>query len=102
MSDDNASAMDRRSEPIAPAGSTATTEPHLIMRPESFFSHRFHLHIEDVEHPQPPSARPTARPDARPRAHATGLERLIDLNLLLMILLIGVPVLVYCILAAAT
>ncbi|MBD8547245.1 hypothetical protein [Sphingomonas sp. CFBP 8760] len=61
MSDIDASAMDRRSEPIAPCGPGNAPEP----------------------------VRSLAPPQRMP-------GRTIDLTLLLMILLIGVPILVYC------
>ncbi len=91
MSDVDTPANDRRSEPIAPRSPDEPAHPMLVMKPESFFSHRFSLTVEDATGAPPSPSRPAPR---------TGLERLIDLNLLLMILLIGVPVLAYCIFAS--
>lgn len=92
MSDIDTSAMDRRSEPIVARHPDDATEPVLVMRPESFFSMRFRLHTGGRQASDGPGD-PPARPPAAP-------ERPIEIGLLLlMILLIGVPLLVYCILS---
>lgn len=88
MSDVEFTAPDRRSEPIASTTPEMSNDRRLVMRPESFFSHRFHMQVEEDTAGSPPAGR-------------SWLERLIDLNLVLMILLIGVPVLLYCILSSA-
>lgn len=58
----------------------------LVMRPKSFFSNKFEIYVEQEEVEKPRQA---------------GSERLVDLTLILMILLIGVPVLVYCIISSS-
>ncbi|KQO05979.1 hypothetical protein ASF09_14130 [Sphingomonas sp. Leaf242] len=63
------------------------------MRPKHFFSNKFDMEIvEDY-----------SKADAAgvPEGKRNWLGRLMELNLLLLILLIGVPVLVYCILSSA-
>lgn len=82
-------AMDRRSEPIAVCDHDDATEPVLVMRPESFFSLRFNLR----------TARRRQAPDGLADAPVAP-ERRIDFTLLLLILLMGVPLLVYCVLSA--
>lgn len=70
------------------------SRPFLRMRPKHFFSNDFRMEVvqdyskSDVE-------------DLR-ESPPNWLGRLMELNLLFIILLIGVPVLVYCILASAT
>lgn len=93
MSDVDFSAVDRRSEPIAPKSSEIATERVLVVRPESFFSHRFHMHVEDQQVEERQNRPSPVRP--------SGLDRLIDLNLLMLVVFVGVPVLVYCILSTA-
>lgn len=93
MSDVHFSAVDCRSEPTSSHGSKDSNERALVMRPKSFFSHRFDLYVEGHDTEERPS-RPLP-------VFRNGPDRLIDLNLLLMILLIGVPVLAYCILSTA-
>ena len=51
------------------------------------------MHVEEQETEQQPT-----RPS---RGSQIGLERLVDLQLLLMTLLIGVPVLLYCVLSSS-
>lgn len=94
MSDVDFSAVDRRPEPIASHASQKPVKRQLVMKPESFFSLRFHLHVEDEEEEQRSDV---TQPVLRNRLHG-----LLDLNLLLMILFVGVPILVYCILSSIT
>ena len=68
-------------------------QPFLRMRPQSFFSNKFDLEIvEDY-----------SKADANDRKNHNNnwLSRLMELNLLLLIVLVGVPVLVYCVLSSA-
>ena len=63
------------------------------MRPRHFFSNKFDMDIiEDYS---------DADADEHSVRRPKWLNRLIEMNLLLMILLIGVPVLLYCIIASA-
>ena len=94
MADVDFTAIDRRSEPIASQDADNLTRRVLVSRPESFFSLRFHLQVEDEEAENLP-----CRPS---RSRQRGLHRFIDLNLLLLILFIGIPILVYCILSTVT
>lgn len=67
--------------------------PFLRMRPRHFFSNTFDLDVvEDYR---------TVDSDGDSAKPPSWLDRLVRINLLLMILLIGVPVLVYCIAASA-
>ena len=68
-------------------------QPFLRMRPQNFFSNKFDLEIvEDY-----------SKADAEDRRNEgkDSLSRLMELNLLLLIVLVGVPVLVYCVLSSA-
>ncbi len=68
-------------------------QPFLRVRPQSFFSNKFDLEIvEDYS---------KADADDRQSHDKNWLSRLMEINLLLLIVLIGVPVLVYCILSSA-
>ena len=68
-------------------------QPFLRMRPQSFFSNKFDLEIvEDYS---------KADAEARQNEGKDWLSRLMELNLLLLIVLVGVPVLVYCVLSSA-
>ncbi len=61
------------------------------MRPQSFFSNKLDLEIvEDYS---------KADAEARQNEGKDWLSRLIELNLLLLIVLVGIPVLVYCLLS---
>ena len=67
--------------------------PFLRMRPRHFFSNTFDMDIvEDYSE---------ADADEHSVRRPNWLNRLIQMNLLLMILLIGVPVLLYCIMVSA-
>ncbi len=67
--------------------------PFLRMRPRHFFSNKFDMDIvEDYSE---------ADADEHSVPRPKWLNRLIQMNLLLMILLIGVPVLLYCIMVSA-
>jgi hypothetical protein len=68
-----------------------SSRPFLRMRPKHFFSNKFDMDI--VEDHSIADAR-------KPRNQH--LNRLMDLNLFLMIIVVGVPMLVYCIIGAAT
>lgn len=94
MADVDFTAIDRRSEPIASQDADNLTRRVLVSRPESFFSLRFHMQVEDEKAENLP-----CRPS---RSRQRGLHRFIDLNLLLLILFIGIPILVYCILSTVT
>lgn len=94
MSDIDFSAVDRRSEPIASRGSERAAERLLVMRPTSFFSNRFRLYVEEEDG--------AAAHHSQRHGGRSGLDRVIDLNLLLMILLIGVPVLAYFMLSSGS
>lgn len=94
MQDVDFSAVDRRSEPIGSRAAKPCAERVLVMRPEGFFSNRFHLEVEERGDSR---SHLCEAPDA-PR----GIERVIDLKLVLMILLIGVPLLAYCVLSFAS
>ncbi|MCP8893272.1 MULTISPECIES: hypothetical protein [Sphingomonas] len=94
MADVDFTAIDRRSEPIASQDADNLTRRVLVSRPESFFSLRFHMQVEEEEAENLP-----CRPS---RSRQRGLHRFIDLNLLLLILFIGIPILVYCILSTVT
>jgi len=85
---DNLCQDDRQHQVANPA-----PQPFLRMRPQSFFSNKFDLEIvEDY-----------SKADANDRKNHNNnwLSRLMELNLLLLIVLVGVPVLVYCILSSA-
>ncbi|WP_445191511.1 hypothetical protein ACT009_13140 [Sphingomonas sp. Tas61C01] len=88
MSDIEFTAADRRSEPIAQDGSAISPRRVLVMRPASFFSNRFKMYVEDED---------CEEGSVRASSPRTGINRLADLNLLLLILIIGVPLLIYCI-----
>jgi len=63
------------------------------MRPRGFFSNRFELEIvEDYS---------DDNSDSPARKKSNWLNQFIDLNLLLMIIVVGVPILLYCIVAAS-
>jgi len=63
------------------------------MRPRGFFSNRFELEIvEDYS---------DDNSDSQARNKSSWLNHFIDLNLLLMIIVVGVPILLYCIVAAS-
>jgi hypothetical protein len=85
---DDPSANDHKPQVRSPS-----PQPFLRMRPKHFFSNKFDMEIvEDY-----------SKADAAgvPEGKRNWLGRLMELNLLLLILLIGVPVLVYCILSSA-
>ncbi len=63
------------------------------MRPQGFFSNRFDLEIVE-DHSK-------ADVEDRQSQDEHWLSRLMELNLLLLIVLVGVPVLVYCVLSSA-
>ena len=68
-------------------------QPFLRMRPQNLFSNKFDLEVvEDY-----------SKADAEDRRNEDKdwLSRLMELNLLLLIVLVGVPVLVYCVLSPA-
>ena len=68
--------------------------PFLRMRPRHFFSNKFDMEIvEDISEAE--------AADEQERS-VNRLGRLMDLNLLLLIILVGVPVLFYCIFSSAT
>ena len=68
--------------------------PFLRMRPQGFFSDKFELEIvEDYS---------KADVEQERESSPKWLVRLIELNLLLLIVLVGVPVLIYCILSSAS
>jgi lipopolysaccharide/colanic/teichoic acid biosynthesis glycosyltransferase len=69
------------------------SQPFLRMRPKHFFSNQFELEI--VENYSADDG------DRRARKQPNWLNRFIDVNLVLMILVIGVPILLYCIVASA-
>lgn len=68
-------------------------QPFLRMRPQSFFSNKFDLEVLESY----------SKVDAEDRRNEAKnwLSRLMELNLLLLIVLVGVPVLVYCVLSSA-
>jgi hypothetical protein len=68
-------------------------QPFLRMRPQSFFSNKFDLEIVE--------SYSKADAEARQNEGKDWLSRLMELNLLLLIVLVGVPVLVYCVLSSA-
>lgn len=68
-------------------------QPFLRMRPQSFFSNKFDLEIVE--------GYSKADAEARQNEGKGGLSRLMELNLLFLIVLVGVPVLVYCVLSSA-
>jgi len=68
-------------------------QPFLRMRPQSFFSNKFDLEIVESCSKADAEARQNERQD--------WLSRLMELKLLLLIVLVGVPVLVYCVLSSA-
>ena len=63
------------------------------MRPQSFFSNKFDLEIVE--------GYSKADAEALQNEGKDWLSRLMELNLLLLIVLVGVPVLVYCVLSSA-
>ena len=67
--------------------------PFLRMRAKHFFSNRFELEIVENY--------PAGDGDRQVDKTPGWLNRFIDLNLLLMIMVIGVPILLYCIVAAS-
>jgi len=70
-----------------------TSRSFLRMRPRGFFSNRFELEIvEDYS---------DDNSDSPARKKSNWLNQFIDLNLLLMIIVVGVPILLYCIVAAS-
>ncbi len=71
----------------------ASPRPFLRMRPRHFFSNTFDMDVVQ-DYSDEDAERDSVR---RPK----WLDRLIQMNLLLMILLIGVPVLLYCIIVSA-
>ncbi|WP_151989641.1 hypothetical protein [Sphingomonas aurantiaca] len=79
---------DRQHQPANPA-----PQPFLRMRPQSFFSNKFDLEIVE--------GYSKADAEARQNEGKDWLSRLMELNLLLLIVLVGVPVLVYCVLSSA-
>ena len=68
-------------------------QPFLRMRPQSFFSNKFDLEIVE--------GYSKADAEARQNEGKDWLSRVMELNLLLLIVLVGVPVLVYCVLSSA-
>lgn len=79
---------DRQRQVASPA-----PQPFLRMRPQGFFSNRFDLEIVE-DHSK-------ADVEDRQSQDEHWLSRLMELNLLLLIVLVGVPVLVYCVLSSA-
>ncbi|RYE92924.1 MAG: hypothetical protein EOO77_46150 [Oxalobacteraceae bacterium] len=70
-----------------------TSRSFLRMRPRGFFSNRFELEIvEDYS---------DDNSDSQARKKSSWLNHFIDLNLLLMIIVVGVPILLYCIVATS-
>lgn len=75
-------------------GDDAPPQPFLRVRPKHFFSNKFDMEIvEDYS---------KAELEERPDDSQKWLGRLIDMNLFLLIVVVGVPVLVYCIMASST
>lgn len=70
------------------------SRPFLRMKPQSFFSNKFELEI--VEEPS------EAEPKLERRSSFGLRDRLLDLDIVLLILLIGVPLLAYCIMTSAS
>ena len=68
-------------------------QPFLRMRPQSFFSNKFDQEIVE--------GYCKADAEARQNEGKDWLSRLMELNLLFLIVLVGVPVLVYCVLSSA-
>lgn len=64
----------------------------LLSRPRHFFSNNFSLEIEDET---------TTYYETDPNNRLSRLGRFIDLNLALLILVVGVPILVYCVISSA-
>ncbi|RXD06652.1 hypothetical protein EQZ23_00545 [Sphingomonas sp. UV9] len=64
----------------------------LRMRPGHFFSNRFDLEIVE-DHSK-------LEAESRQHMRRNWLARLMELNLLLLILLVGIPVLAYCVFAS--
>lgn len=64
----------------------------LRSRPRHFFSNNFSLEIEDET---------TTHYETDPNSRLSRLGRFIDLNLALLILVVGVPILVYCVISSA-
>ena len=71
----------------------ASPRPFLRMRPRHFFSNTFDMDVIE-DYPEEGADRQSAQ---RPK----WLNRLIQMNLFLIILLIGVPVLLYCVMVSA-
>lgn len=68
------------------------SRPFLRMKPQPFFSNRFELEI--LEEPS------EKEPKVERRSSFGPIDRLLDLDIVLMIFLIGVPLLAYCILTS--
>ncbi|WP_380784715.1 hypothetical protein [Sphingomonas sp. R86521] len=76
------------------SGDNTPPQPFLRVRPKHFFSNKFDMEIvEDYS---------KAELEERPDDSQKWLGRLIDMNLFLLIVVVGVPVLVYCIMASST
>ena len=87
MSDIEFTSFDRPGNSSGSAKPAQPVERKLVMRPESFFSHRFHLEVQESN--EPDSVGPSESGRKR------GLKWLVDLDLALLILVVGVPVLLY-------
>ncbi|MEG8055388.1 hypothetical protein [Sphingomonas sp. Leaf38] len=64
----------------------------LRSKPKHFFSNNFSLEIEDE---------PTTHYETDPNSRLNRLGRFIDLNLAFLILVVGVPILVYCVISSS-
>ncbi len=77
-----------RPDDARPPDVHAVSRPFLKARPQRFFSNRFEFDVTYEEH------------DVERRRPPRGLRRIIDVDLIIMILIIGVPLLLYCVFAA--
>ena len=77
-----------RPDHARPPDEPSVSRPFLKVRPQRFFSNRFEFDVVDEEH------------DVERRRPPSGLRRVVDVDLIIMILIIGVPLLLYCVFAA--
>jgi hypothetical protein len=94
MVDQSSKSVDAHHDDLKVQVTEPARQPFLRVKPRSFFSNKFDLEIVE-DH---------SKDDGEDRKihDSYWLSRLIDINILLLIVFVGVPVLVYCIVASAS
>ncbi|GEM_PF-3532141 len=93
MANDTPNSDDLHPRDLAPKSDGASPQPFLQMRPRHFFSNKFDMEIIDDYS--------KAQLEEGQGNSPKWLNRLMSFDLFWMILIVGVPILAYCIVASA-